>query len=122
MTAMDYEPNSLRALAGKLESDEMKIQNSFYLSSEFYFPSGDDFMLDTSYTGEDEMPLRDPSDYTLELSRAFFSACENGNDLLIELNKLRFGIANSIDRMNANHAHTEGKNTDEIGTLYKTLD
>lgn len=118
---MDYDPHSLRALASKLDSSEMEINNSFYLSSEFYSPTGDSFMMDTSYTGEDEAPLRDPSNYTLELSRAFFSACQNGNDILIELGKLRYAIANSIDQMNYNQAHTEGKNTTEIATLYKAL-
>lgn len=119
---MDYDRDSLRALAGKLDSDELKIQNSFYLSSEFYMPTGDSFMLDTSYTGEEESSLRDPSTYTLDLSRAFYAACQNGNDILIGMDNLRFGIANAIDQMTYNQDHTEGKNKDEIGTLFKALD
>jgi hypothetical protein len=119
---MDYDRESLRALSGKLDSDDLKIENSFYLSSEFYYPSGDTFMLDTSYTGEDETPLRDTSEYTLDLSRAFFSACQNGNDILIKLDELRFGIANAIDQMTYNQHHSEDKNKVEIGTLFKALD
>jgi hypothetical protein len=119
---MDYDRESLSALAGELDSDELKLENSFYLSGEFYNPSGDDFMMDTSYTGSDEEPLRDPSTYTLELSRAFYSACENGNEILTKMNSLRFAIANAIDTMTDNQDHTEVKSKDEIGTLFKVLD
>jgi hypothetical protein len=119
---MDYDRESLRALSGALDSDELKLENSFYLSDEFYYPSGDDFMLDTSDTGANEAPLRDPSTYTLELSRAFYSACENGNEILTKMNSLRFAIANAIDKMTDNQNHTEVNSKDEIGTLFKALD
>ncbi|GAB2816031.1 hypothetical protein GCM10027176_20850 [Actinoallomurus bryophytorum] len=118
---MDYDRESLRALASELDSDELKFENSFYLSGEFYNPSGDDFMLDTSYTGAEETPLRD-STYTLELSRAFYSACENGDEILTKMSDLRFGIANAIDQMTNDQDHAEVKNKDEIGTLFKALD
>jgi hypothetical protein len=122
MTPMEYDPESLRALAGKLESDDLKIENSFFLSDEHYYATADDFILGMDYIGADEESMRDKDSSTLEFSRAFFKACQTGNDILIGMDKLRFAIANSIDQMNYNQAQTEGKNTDEIGTLYKALD
>jgi hypothetical protein len=96
---MEYDPKSLRALAGKLESDDLKIKNAFYLSNESYSPTGDNFISDTSYIGADEMPLRDKDENgnssTLELSQALYTACLTGNDILIGMDKLRFAVANS---------------------------